>query len=138
MYRPGRKSRMNTLSRVSFFVLVGIAMFGAGCVAVAAGAGLGVAGYEFSQGELQYSVYANVDKSRKATDDVIRQRGWEVKERTRDVTTAYFRCITKDGTQVKVDISRRSPDFTRVAVRYGVFGDELESRKFIDEVKARL
>jgi hypothetical protein len=109
-----------------------------GCVAVVAGAGLGVAGYEYSQGELEYSVYATVDKSRKAADAVIRQRGWDVKEQTRDVTTAYFRCIAKDGTQIKVDISRRSPDFTRVAVRYGAFGDENESKKFIEEVKARL
>lgn len=119
-------------------VWAGSCVAGAGCVAVFAGAGLGVAGYQFSQGELEYSVYANVDKSRKAADAVIKQRGWDVKEQTRDVTTAYFRCITGDGTQVKIDISRRSPDFTRVAVRYGVFGDETESRKFIEEVKDRL
>jgi hypothetical protein len=118
--------------------VAGLVFAASGCVAVVAGAGLSAAGYEYSQGELEYSVYANVDKSRKAADAVIRQRGWEVKEQTLDVTTAYFRCITRDGTQVKVDISRRSPDFTRVAVRYGVFGDETESKRFIEEVKARL
>lgn len=130
---------MNSFVRVaSAGVAAGVMAGVAGCVVPIVGAGLGVAGYEYTQGELEYSVYANVDKSRKAADAVIRNRGWEIKEQTRDVTTAYFRCITADGTQVKVDVSRRSPDFTRVAVRYGVFGDETESRRFIEEVKARL
>lgn len=131
---------MNSSIRVACIgVAAGLIAGATGCVVpIAVGAGVGVAGYEYTQGELEYSVYANVDKSRKAADAVIKNRGWEVKEQTRDVTTAYFRCITPDGTQVKIDVSRRSPDFTRVAVRYGVFGDETESRKFIEEVKARL
>lgn len=128
---------MNAIGRVC---CIGVAacLVASGCVPVVVGAGMGAAGYQYNQGELEYSLYAHVDKCRTAAAGVIKERGWDIKEQTRDVTTAYFRCITQDGTQVKIDISRRSPDFSRVAVRYGIWGDEAESKKFIESVKARL
>jgi len=129
---------MNTTLRIALMIGAGASLWAAGCIPVAVGAGMGVAGYQYNQGELEYSIYANVDKSRRAAGDVIKHNQWDVKEQHSDYTSAFYRCITKDGTQVKVDISRRSPDFTRVAVRYGVFGDETESKRFIEQVKAQL
>ena len=131
---------MNAPARIACLgVASALVAAASGClVPIAVGAGMGVAGYEYNQGELEYSVYAGVDKSWKAATAVIKERGWEIKEQTKDATGAFLRCIAQDGTQIKVDISRRTADFTRVAVRYGVWGDEGESKKFIEQVKARL
>jgi hypothetical protein len=87
---------------------------------------------------VQYSVYANVEKTRRALETVIKDRGWEVKERTADISSAFFRCRVPDNTQVDIYVNRRSADFTKVGVRYGAFGDEKESKELIEQVKAKL
>ena len=112
---------------------------GSGCVVpVAAGAAAGYGSYEYVNGEVQYSVYANVEKTRRAMEAVLKDKGWEVKEHTADITSAFFRCRVPDNTQVDIHIDRRSADFTKVTVRYGAFGDENESKQLIEQVKAKL
>ncbi len=110
-----------------------------GCIVPVAAAGAAAyGGYEFSNGEMQYAVHANADKTNRAVRALIKDRGWELREQTSDATSGFYRCMTQDNTQVKIDVERRSADFTRVGVRYGVFGDETESKKFIEQVKAKL
>jgi len=109
-----------------------------GCVPLLVGAGAGVAGYHYSEGEMQYAVQSNVDRAYKAVESVVKDRGWEIKDVTREVPQASSRCQALDKTPIQIDITRRSADFTRIAIRYGTWGDEVQSRKFIDDVKARL
>lgn len=126
------------LARLCCMMLAGAALAaGTGCFAPVA-AGVAYGGYEYINGKMNYAVYARVDKTRRAVETVLKERGWEVKEHTEDATTAYYRCILQDKTQVEVDLERRSHDFTRVGVRYGVFGDENESKSFIEQVKSKL
>lgn len=109
-----------------------------GCVPLIVGAGAGVAGYHYIEGEMQYAVQATVDRAYKAVEAVIKDRGWEIKDVTREVTIATFRCQAPDKTPIQIEIKRRSPDFSRVSIRYGTWGDEVQSRKFIDDVRVRL
>ncbi len=127
---------MNTRALAACFAL-GLAS-SSGCVPLLVGAGAGVAGYHYVEGEMQYAVQATVDRTYKAVEAVVKDRGWEIKDVTREVTIATFRCQALDKTPIQIEIKRRSPDFTRVAIRYGTWGDEVQSRKFIDDVRARL
>lgn len=131
---------MRCISRTLFVIsAAGIVAGLAGCLApVAAGAAIGYGTFEYVNGEMQYSVYAGVDKTVKTTAAVVKDRGWKVTEFKHDATTGWFRCLTADKTQVDIDIKRRSADFTQVSVRYGAFGDEVESKKLIEQVKAKL
>lgn len=110
-----------------------------GCVVpLAAGAAAGYGTFEYVNGEMQYAVYAGVDKTVKAAAAVLKERGWNVTEYRHDATSGWFRCLTTDKTQVDIDVKYRSSEFTKVSVRYGAFGDELESKRLIEQVKAKL
>lgn len=130
---------MRTCPLIFAAMAIAVSGFATGCLAPVAIAGAAAyGGYEYSNGEMQYAVHANVDRVNRAVRAVIKERAWEIREQATDATTGFYRCMTQDNTQVTIDVRRRSGDFTRVAVHYGVFGDEAESKKVIDQVKARL
>lgn len=117
-------------------LFAGVAL--SGCVPLIVGAGAGVAGYHYVDGEMSYAVNTSVDKACKAVDAEVAARAWILEDRHKEVTSAHYRCRSQGGKQVDIDVARRSGDFTRIAIRFGFWGDEAESKDFIDKVKARL
>ena len=61
-----------------------------------------------------------------------------VKSKSREVTKAGFTLRQADGTPVDISLARQSPDFTRITVRVGTFGDEARSRQIIAKIKENL
>lgn len=123
---------------VAALFLIALLAAGAGCVAVAAGAAVGYAGYEYSNGECVGVAGATVDKTYHATLAMAEQMQMTVKSKSREVTKAAFSLRQADGTPVDVSLSRQSPEFTRITVRVGTLGDEARSRQIIAKIKENL
>jgi hypothetical protein len=110
----------------------------AGCVAVAAGAAAGYAGYEYTNGEVIGVVGANVGRTYQATVAALESQRMVIKARSRESTLAELTAVEEDGTDVDIVLTRQSPDFTRITIRVGLFGDAARSRQILDLIKERL
>ena len=123
---------------IALLCCLGVAAATAGCVAVAAGAAAGYAGYEYSDGECVGVAGATVDKVYHATLSAAEQMQMTVKTKSREVNKAEFTLRQPDGTPVEVSLMRQSPEFSRITVRVGTFGDEPRSRQIIAKIKENL
>jgi len=127
-----------SLQAATTICLLCVAAAGSGCVAVAAGAAAGYAGYEYSNGECVGVAAGTVDKLYRATLAAADQMQMTVKSKSRELNKASFTLRQPDGTAVDLWLSRQSADFTRITVRVGTFGDEARSRQIIAKIKENL
>jgi hypothetical protein len=111
----------------------------AGCLAVAAGAAAGYGAYEYADGVYTASVPATVDGAWRATIAALEQEHAVIKARTRERTGGQVRAVASDQTSIEIELARNpSGDFTRVSIRFGVFGDESRSRAMAARIKENL
>jgi hypothetical protein len=134
--RPRRRFRSRP---VCLALLLGASLAAAGCVLpLAVGAAAGYGGYQYANSEMNVVVSAGVDRTWRATLAATETLHLSVKEQRKDSTTGYIRAWEYDNTEVRIVIQRRSGEFTRVAVRVGLFGDEARSRAIIDTIRQNL
>ena len=119
-------------------MLLPLACTAAGCVAVAAGAAAGYAGYEYANGDCVGVTGGTVDKTYHATLAATEQLQMTVKSQTRAIDRASFSLRQADGTPVDIELTRQNVDFTRITVRVGTLGDEARSRQIISKIKENL
>jgi hypothetical protein len=128
-----------SLKTVPLLMLVLACLPLGGCVLAAAGAAAGYGAVEYQDGLYTTAVGATVDRTWRATLAALDQMGMSVKSKTKEATSATIRARTEDGTNVEIELARRtSGDFTRVSVRVGLFGDEGRSKAIVAKIKENL
>lgn len=127
------------MMRAGAVLVLGCCLLTGGCIAVAAGAAAGYGAYEYSGGVYTVSAPGTVDSTWRATVAALEQSGATIKARTREATRGLVRAVTPDGTNVEIELARNaSGDFTRVSIRFGLFGDEARSRQLAAKIKENL
>lgn len=112
----------------------------AGCLAVAAGAGAaaGVGTYAYVTGKLTATVDGSLDRAYDATAAALKSMEFNEVSKDKDAFQARFVSKMADGTEVKVDLVKKTEKSTEVNIRVGTFGDEKKSVAILDEIKKHL
>jgi hypothetical protein len=119
--------------------IIATSLAAAGCLLpVAAGAAAGYSAYTYSNSELNAVASAGVDRTWRATLAAVETLQLSVKEQRKGVTSGSIRAWDHENTEIRITIERRSGEFTRIAVRVGLFGDEARSHAIIDTIKENL
>lgn len=130
--------------RLAFGVLLlagatSIATLVSGCLApLAVGAAAGYGALTYANGDLNGVAHANVDRTWRATLVTADQLGLAIQEQRKEVTRANLRALQADRTEVRITLERRSGDFTRINIRVGFFGDEIQSKAILEAIKKNL
>lgn len=111
----------------------------AGCIALAAGAAAGYGAYEYQDGLYTVSVPGTLDAAIRATRAALDQSGAAITAHEREATQALFRIRTADQRNAEITLARGySGDFTRVSIRFGLFGDKPRSQQLVARIKENL
>jgi len=111
-----------------------------GCIVpLAVGAAAGVGVVKYNEGELASSIPGRLgDQVWPAAIQLAEDRHWKVTSQRPGPDEAFLRAETEFGRQVEITFKRRGGDFTGISIRVGTFGDEVESKKILEEIKARV
>ena len=109
-----------------------------GCVAAAVGAGAGVAAVKYKQGTLDGTANATVPAAQQATVDAMGRLGLPVTSQRGDSATARVESRYSDGKTVSVDLERKGPGMTEVAIRVGTWGDQSRSEQLMGQINREI
>jgi hypothetical protein len=127
------------MSKLICCAFAGAMIAGAGCATSASAPANGYGVWEFTGSEYTGVTAATVDRTWKATLAALDQLGFKVAAKDREATSGLIRATAPDDTSVEIVLERRSSgDFTRVGVRFGVFGDEARSKALVAKIKENL
>ena len=117
-------------------LLAAIGMLTSGCTAVLVGAAGAAGGIVYVKGQLESYEVQSFDTVVAAVRETIEQVGFgDTKATIRDDS---FSLRGKDagGSYVFISATRKETSVTRLRVRHGVVGDEAESRKLLEAIRA--
>lgn len=102
-----------------------------GCAAIwlGAGAGVGVVGYKYYEGELETRYYASYEKVYNACKLSLKNLNIIIEKQYKDPIEAHLEGIRPNGTKVKITI-KNVGTYKLVKIRVGFLGD-LEASKLI-------
>ena len=111
-----------------------------GCVAAAVGAGaaVGIGAVKYKQGALDGTASATVPATQQATMDAMERLGLPVTSQRGDAATARVESRYSDGKNVSVDLERKGPSVTEVAIRVGTWGDQSRSEQLMNQINREL
>jgi hypothetical protein len=120
-------------------VVAPVGLFGCAAAAVgAAGAAAGAGALAYSKGNLETTVQAPLDKTWQATLAATDDLGLTVAEQQSDAFHGHLVASQVKGGDVKIDLSKQTPDVTKVSIRVGTFGDEQQSLAILRKIRANL
>jgi hypothetical protein len=119
----------------SLLLLGGIAVSNSGCLALAAGAGAGVA---YSRGDLESSMDQPVDKLAKASVSALETLKFSNVTRKEDALSATIEAKTSGDKKIEITIKSITPRISKISIRVGVFGDKAISRAILEKIQAGL
>ncbi len=130
---------MRALRATAILTLALFLVSSAGCIVpIAVGAAAGVGVVKYNEGEMTSSIPGRLgDQVWPAVLRLAEDRHWRVTTQRPGADESFLRGETEYGRQVEITLTRRGGDFTGVAIRVGTFGDEVESKKILDEIRAR-
>ncbi len=114
-----------------------------GCAAVVGagvGAGAGVAGYKYAEGNIETTYNYPLNQTVNASTAALKQSGIQVNDTRSDPTKATIQGTRKsDSTPVTVTLKPESPTKTQASIRVGMLGDEqaaqVINQKITDQLK---
>jgi len=119
-------------------IVLGILIAVAGCANNAASPSSGYGVWEFTGTQYTGVAAATVDRTFRATLAALEQLGMSIDSRSKDGTSGLIRATAPDRTSVEIVLERRSGDFTRISIRFGLLGDEARSKALVAKVKENL
>ena len=127
------------MRRIRIAVLVaGVLLTQTGCFLLLVGAGAGVGGYAYVQGELSRTYNAPVKQTYDAAIGVLKAMKMAVKGAKQDALGGDIVAHQADGTVVRVRLKAKGAEQTEVGVRIGNFGDREDSMTIHDKIRAAL
>lgn len=109
-----------------------------GCAAAAVGAAAGAGALAYSKGNLETTVQAPLEKTWQATLASTDDLGLTVAEQKSDAFHGHLVATQVKGGDVKIDLSKQTPDVTKVSIRVGTFGDEQQSLAILRRIQEHL
>lgn len=121
-------------------LLLAVTVSSASCTlfVLGAGAGGGAAGVAYIMGKLEAQLDAPVDQAHQAAIAGLKSLDLPIKEEKGDKLTARILSETAAGKTITIDIESVSESRSTLTIRVGTFGDEPQSRRILDAVKANL
>lgn len=125
--------------RPSWIVLCALAaaLAGSGCAAVVVGGAAAAGTYVYMAGWLEQTYNRPVDQVWEAAQSGPASLGLTLQSKERTLGTSRLQFLD-GGTDVWITVQATSPYTTKVAVRWGLLGDEAASRRILDAIGARL
>ncbi len=129
------KTKIPALLIASIFLLQGCAA----AVGAGVGAGAGVAGYKYSEGNLETTYQYPLDRSFNASTTALRQSGVKITGTEKDATHAVINGMrSSDSTPVKVDLKPEGQNATQASIRVGTLGDEQAAKTINNQIVSQL
>ncbi len=119
------------------YVMILLVLLSTGCAALVVGGAAAVGTYTYVAGQLQKTYNANLDASYQATLAGCEALGLPLQEQEKKLSKATIRVIDGDR-DVWIWLNAQSSTTTEIAIRVGLLGDELASRRIHDAIAARL
>jgi len=122
-------------------LVLGVSLMLQGCVPlVAAGAGAvaGAGTIAYTEGSLDTTYAASLNRTWDATMAALRDSQLGVIDQQKDVAHGTIKARRGDNTPVTVSLDQAGPNTTTVKIRVGTFGDEEASRAINRRIAARL
>lgn len=112
-----------------------------GCVPLVAagvGAAAGAGAVAYSEGALDTTYAASLNRTWDATMGALKDAQLSITEQQKDEAHATIKARRTDNTPVTVSLDRAGANATTVKIRVGTFGDEEASRAINNRIAARL
>lgn len=119
-------------------VLVGMSLAVSGCVAAAAGAAGGIGGYAWTKGKLTFTTSYNISACHDATISALAGLDVRVTGDTTSTLAGRIKGVTATGDEVTIDLEPQSIRVTKIDVRVGFWGNEVQSRMIAGAIKRNL
>jgi hypothetical protein len=122
-------------------IVCGVSLMVQGCVPlIAAGAGAAAAGgtIAYTEGSLDTTYAASVDRTWNAAMAALKDSQLSVTEQRKDIAHATIKAKRADNTPVTVSMDQAGPNTTAVKIRVGTFGDEDLSRAINSRIASHL
>jgi len=119
-------------------LLAGLLVGQTGCFMLVVGAGAGVGGYAYVQGELSRTYKASVKRTYDACMSALKSMKMAVKGGKQDALGGDIVAHRADGTIVRVRLKAMGADQTKVGIRIGNWGDREQSMIIHDKINAAL
>ena len=107
-------------------------------VGVAAGAGAGVGGYAWVNGEIKTTEGASLDRTWNATLAAMKDLEFPVTDQAKDALEANLTARNASNTNISIKLKNLSNTSTKIRIRVGTFGDESLSRTILNKINSLL
>ena len=128
--------RIPTMAGWAVWVI--LAAFCSGCVALVVGAAGGAAGAIYVMGKLTEELSYDVPAVHGAALTAMKELGLALSEDRADTLSAHMESEFADRAHVWIDLESMKESRTRVAIRVGLTGDEVRSRKILETIRQSL
>jgi len=119
-------------------LIVLLSLCGCAAVLVGAGAGGGIAGYKFIEGELQVEYIAPYERVWQATTLALKDLNIRTEKVEKDAISGKIKARRADNSVVTIKIKNKPSGIVRVGIRVGIFGDEEASKLIKKAIDKRL
>ena len=122
-------------------IVLGASLMLQGCVplvATGAGAAAGAGAIAYTEGSLDTTYAASLNRTWDATIGALRDAQLSITDQQKDVAHATVKARRGDNTPVTVSLDQAGPNTTTVKIRIGTFGDEEASRAINRRIASRL
>jgi hypothetical protein len=117
--------------------LIGIAVVGQGCIAVAVG--VGAAGtIAYVRGDLEAVESHSLDEVYEATLEAVKELELQSVYKTKDALTATITAYDAQDKKVKIILKKTADQITKISIRIGTFGSETKSRLIYQAIQDNL
>jgi hypothetical protein len=107
-------------------------------VAVVGGVGIGIGTAKWLSDKLVERVPYSFAKTKQAARDGVKDLNLEIIKEADTDTLTQINCKYSDGRTVWVNVMPASKTVSRIEVRVGVWGGQVEARKVLDGILSRL
>ncbi len=119
--------------------LIGISLMVSGCVAaIAAGAAGGAGGYAWVSGKLSFTTNHGIDDCHTAAVSALAALGVRITGDTTGKLAGRIKGITTTSEEVTIDLEPQSMRVTKIDVRVGFWGNQIQSTMIADAIRKRL
>ncbi len=126
-----------TLSLVAALAVVSLLM--SGCVAaLAVGVAGGAGGYAWSSGKLTFTTPNDITTCHEATVTALASLKIDIKGDSTDMLAGRIKGVTATGEEVTIDLEPQSIRITKMDIRVGFWGNQVQSELIANAIKKRL
>lgn len=127
-------------ARTCLFLLILATVPLPGCflLLLGGGAAVGAGAVAYKHGELSSVEAATFERTWEAVHEAMRDLGFVITDQQKEADSATVEARTADNTEVKIQLSAKSPQATEVSIRVGMFGNEALSRTILEKMKRNL